>query len=244
MKLPRLRQGSKWAAVLKFGMAQWVGIFFLSQTVCAQGGTLKAEKAFEGKISYDVSYSGSAAEDFQIMNPPKKMDMLFKDGDFIIHMYGGAFPKTLLYINDSNRTYVIDLEKDQAYRGEKYKRKFKTALKATPTGDSLKILNHWCYGYKVTRPANPKLKMTASTITLYITGKYRVNLELFKGKGRSQAHFLLDGLQGCIPLKVITQEEYLTTTSVATLVRAAKFKTEDFRLPPGIKVRKGIDIRR
>jgi hypothetical protein len=218
--------------------------FVLAGGLRAQTGALKLEKPFEGRVSYDVSYTGPLAETIEITEPPKKMDMLFKDGDFIIHTYGGAFPKTLLYINDSNRTYVLDMKKGEAYRGEKYKRRFKKPLKATPTGDSLKILKHWCYGYKVERPGNAKLKIPAATITLYITGKYRVNLDYFKDRTRSQAYFLLGGVQGCIPLKVIIKEPTLTTENTAVLVQQAKYQTENFRLPQGIKLRRGLDIRR
>lgn len=210
----------------------------------AQTGALKLEKPFEGRISYEISYTGPIAELMETAEPPKKMDMLFKDGDFIIHTYGGGFPKTLLYINDSNRTYVLDMKKNEAYRGEKYKRRFKQPLKATPTGDSLKILKHWCYGYKVQRPGNPKRKIDPATITLYITGKYRVNLDFFKDRTRSQAYFLLDGLQGCIPLKIVIQEPKLTTENTAVLVQGGKYQTENFRLPQGIKLRRGVDIRR
>ena len=211
-------------------------LVLVSGLLQAQPGTLRDEKAFEGYISYAVSYSGPAAEDFKLMEPPKKMDMILKGGDFIVQMYGGAFSKSLLYINDSNRTYVVDVPKMTAYRQEKYRVRRKQPLKAVPTNDSLKIAGHMCYGFVATRPATPKTP--AAKIKLYVTGKVRVNLDLFKGKDRSHAYFLIDGLQGCIPLKIVVEEPHLITENLAVKLTRGTYELEQFRLPPGMKIKK------
>ncbi len=209
---------------------------FSASLLQAQPGTLRDEKAFEGYISYAVSYSGPAAEDFKLMEPPKKMDMIVKGGDFIVQMYGGAFPKSLLYINDSNRTYVVDVPKMTAYRQEKYRVRRKQPLKAIPTNDSLKVAGYMCYGFLASRPATPKTP--AAKIKLYVTGKVRVNLDLFKGKDRSHAYFLIEGLQGCIPLKIVVEEPHLVTENLAVKLTRGTYETEQFRLPPGMKVKR------
>lgn len=199
---------------------------------------------FEGSLTYEVTFKGTSAADYDLLKPNTKMDMHIRNGDFIVQMYGGAFPKTLLYINDSNRVFLVDMANKRIFRRERFRRRQADAPKAVPTGDSVQLAGVWCKGYTFFVAADAKTRRAATTTTLYASPKYRVNMSYFDGdKDRSQAYFLVDGLDGMIPLKIVVKTDELETTSLAYKVTPRALPAANFRLPEGFD-RANVDYRR
>lgn len=199
------------------------------------------EHFFEGLIKYQVEITGingspsKESQAFLEKKPCKNMDMFFKDGDFIINLYNGAFPTTRLFISDSNRVYTLDVQNTRAFRFEQYDTETATPPTALPTGNQLVVAGVPCQEYKVEKPGR--------TIIYYVSDKYKVNTKLFKGKTRAQAAFLTKGLDGKIPLKTIQKANGLQITTTAVKIEPQKLQKEQFRIPNGWKM-SGLDLRR
>jgi hypothetical protein len=200
----------------------------------AQTGTLEAGKYFEGIIQYTVGYWGEVKEFFQETKVNTKMDLVLSQGHFIIHMYGGTVEKTLLYNADSNWTYSIETEKKRVFLLEKHRQRVKAQPELTPTGDSLKVMGKWCHGYQFSKPATKKY--AASTTKLYIHPDYHINAAYYEGKDISQAYWSLNGLNGCIPLKIIYKDKDMLIESTAIIIRPMAFKPADFELPKDFQI--------
>lgn len=212
-----------------------VSLFLLATLAgWGQGATLDATTYFEGLVQYRVTYSGEVKETFDESKVNTNMDLALRNGHFIIQMYGGTVDKTLLYNADSNWTYSIDVAEKKIYLLEKHRQRVKQQPEVTPTGDSVKVLGKWCYGYRFSKPATPKYP--ASTTTLYINPEYRINLAYYEGKDISQAYWSLKGLQGCIPLKIVFEDPTMRIESTAERIRPMPLREEEFRLPPGFKI--------
>lgn len=205
-------------------------------TALAQPGTFEAEGYFEGLIQYSNKVSGEAAEFLRETEANTQMDLILKDGHFIIHMIGGQLEKTLLYNADSNWTYVLDPANERVFIYEKHRQRVKEQPKLTPTNDSVKVMGIWCHGYSFTKPATKKY--AASTTTLYIHPKYRVNLGYYPNTDVSQAYWTLEGLDGCIPLKIVFEDESMRIENTAFRITPMKLKYEQFKLPEEWKVLK------
>lgn len=199
------------------------------------------EHFFEGLIKYQVEITGingSSSKESQAFlekKPCKNMDMFFKDGDFIINLYNGAFPSTRLFISDSNRVYTLDVPNSRVFKFEQYNVETSTPPTALPTGNQLVVAGIPCQEYKVEKPGR--------TIIYYVSDKYKVNTKLFKGKTRAQAAFLTKGLEGRIPLKTIQKVNGLQITTTAVKIEPQKLQKEQFRIPNGWKM-SGWDLRR
>jgi hypothetical protein len=204
-------------------------------------GTQSVIKSFQGSVQYKISYSGTDAEEVIENEPPTAMDMFIRVPDFILHTRGGRFTKTLLYINDSNRVYSIDAKNKRAFRGEKYRVRRKPPM-AVATGDSAKILGQWCYAYRYTIAKSKYSK--ANTTTLWVTSKYRVDVAQFRPNSRAQAYFLVQGIGGCIPLRIEVEEATLKVVTEAVTISARSFPPVEFTIPKGMKVTRQLDYRR
>ena len=191
-------------------------------------------KYFEGTIIYNARYEGALAEFWRNNKVPTSMMLHIKDGDYIIHLYNTQFPTTMLYINDSDKTYILDLKNHRAFTKSKVKVEPEPPT-AVPLKDTLTVAGYKCRAYKVVKKDE--------TIIYYVSDAIRVNLEYFEGKKNAKAFFLTKGLDGRIPLKMIRKFDKSVVTSTATKVMWKKFESSQFRLPKGLKIL-GYDFRR
>lgn len=195
--------------------------FFILSMLFAQ----KA-KSFEGTIKYSVEITGPESDILLNNKPCTKMDMHFKDNNFIIHMYEGQLPMTRMYIADSSELYILDMNNEVAYRRDR-RESLNTEIKppkAIPTGDSAFVLNIKCAEYRVQKKGE--------YIFYYVTDLYRIDPALFAGKKDAQVNFLTLGLDGRIPLKTVRKSSTLTVTTKADQVIPRKLEVEQFRIPP------------
>ncbi len=197
-------------------------------------GTYATDEYFEGSITYVVEYEGAMADFWRNNEVPTSMTIHIKDGSYIIHLYNSRFPTTMLYVNDSDQTYILDLAQRRAFTKSKIKIEDKPP-KAVPTGDTLTVAGYFCKGYKVTKKDE--------TILYFVSDAIRVNLEYFKGKRNAKAFFLTEGLDGRIPLKMIRKFNRSTVITTAVKINRRKYKAVQFTLPPDITIL-GYDFRR
>lgn len=204
-------------------------------------GTQSAVKSFEGIVTYAITYDGADREAVELNEPPKTLVMYIRMPDFILHTRGGRFAKSLLYINDSNRVYSIDPKNNRAFSGEKFRVRRKPPV-ATATGDSMRVLGRVCYAYRFTTPATKR--EPARTTTLWVHPAYRVDVSLIRPNSRAQAYFLVQGIDGCIPLRIEVAEPSLTTVTTATAITPKALPAVEFTLPKGMTVLRQLDYRR
>jgi hypothetical protein len=139
-----------------------------------------AQGSFEGSVSYAIRVTGKDAQAFLENEPPKKMDLHVKEGNFIISLSGGRIGRTMLFIADSNETYIIDAANRRAFKETYYLDTVKTVPTAIATGKTVEIKGIPCKEYVVDKP---KLQ---EKIYYYVNDQYRVDMALYAGKIRSQ----------------------------------------------------------
>jgi hypothetical protein len=203
-------------------------ILFLAIT----GVHLQAQNTyFEGTIKYTIEYDGKAADALMLNKPVTRMDMHFKDNNFIIHTYEGQLPKTRLYIADSSEMYILDLSNNVAYRRDRLEDTSKVISPphAKFTGDTAVVAGMKCLVYKVSKPKEVTL--------YYVHDSIRINTALFKDKKDAQMNFLTHGLDGRIPLKTVRKTPEITITTSAVQVLPRKFKIDQFRIPAGTVIK-------
>ncbi|MCS6904697.1 MAG: hypothetical protein RML72_06285 [Bacteroidia bacterium] len=217
------------------------------------------EPAFCGFIDYEFKVEGEIAEDLAVLNDIRYMTLIIREGDFIVQLYGDnvgledhsnffdpynpippkirqVFPTTRIFLSDSNHMYIVDAANKRVFRNESYKVDDDEIPTAVPLGDSIKILNVMCYGYKAK-------KRNGEEIIFYISPKYRVDLSFFPPHTTARAAFLTKGLNGCIPLKTIRKNSERKIEIVATRIQRKNFKKEEFTIPKSFKIL-GYDYRR
>lgn len=205
-------------------------ILFISLVISALNSSAQV-KNFEGTIKYNVEISGPDAHILEQNKPCTKMDMHFKDNNFIIHTYEGQFPVTRMYIADSSELYIVDALNEVAYRRDKLEDTSKVIKppKAVFTGDSALVNNLTCAIYRVQKKDE--------YIFYYVHSDYRIDPALFEGKKDAQVNFLTIGLDGRIPLKTVRKTPNLTVTTTYTAIIPRKFEMGQFRIPKGFPVK-------
>jgi hypothetical protein len=216
------------------------------------------EPAFCGFIDFEFKVKGELAEELKLVNDIKYMTLILREGDFIIQLYGDeiagpqnpkhydpanpmlpqikqVFPTTRVFLSDSNRMYIVDAANRRVFKNESYELEKEAIPVAMPLGDSIKVLNVMCYGYKV--------KKKDEEIIFYISPKYRADLAFYPEGTAAKASFLTQGLGGCIPLKTIRKNAERTIEIVATRIQRKNLKKEEFSIPRGFKIL-GYDYRR
>lgn len=189
---------------------------------------------FEGTIEYSVEVKGSESQMLLENEPNTKMQMHVKDNNYIVKLQGGRYPKTFIFVADSNYEYSIDMKEMRAFRSSAYNNKGMVPMyKRTPAKSTEKqetINGIECTIYKAVHDS--------AYFTFWVSDKYRVNRELYKGKGRAQASFLVPGLNGMIPIKMVKVDKGLTMTLVMKSIKAEKFPKEQFLIPKEFTVKK------
>lgn len=184
---------------------------------------------FEGSVYYSITVTGKYATDFLANNPPKNMDMHIHKGNFLINLTGGQTPKTMLFVNDSSETYILDVPNQRVFKNEYY---FDTTKvkPAVLTADSGMVLGVKCKVYKLIKPGQ--------TIYYYVSDAYKVDLKPYAGKKDAKANYLTPGLEGRIPLKTVIKESGLVTTMVCTKITPRALEDSQFKFPTGWEIKK------
>ena len=192
-----------------------------------------AEPFFEGTLSFAVSMKGPQADMLKLNKPNNKMQMHIKEGDYIVNLMGGEYPKTFIFVADSNFEYSMDMANKRAYRfsmhSDMNKEIFKKEFVAKPTGNQVQVNGITCDEYK--------MKRDEIYFTYYVNDKYRVNIDHYPKTSRAKASFLAKGLDGRIPLKTIKKQRGLTVITEAKKVTRREFDPEQFRIPQGFEVK-------
>ncbi len=212
-------------------------IFLILLLAAHAGSYLRAQEPpipyFEGTLQFLVELQGPSAGVIMENEPNNKMQMHLRDGDYIINLYGGKYPKTMMFVADSNYEYTVDMANQFAYRFspfyDRVRENQEETATAKATGRTQEIQGVLCEEYQ--------MKHDSTLFTYYVSSEYRIDRSLYPAKPRAKISFLIDGLDGRIPLKTIKKQKGLTvTTTVAKIIRK-EFDVEQFRLPPGFTVK-------
>ncbi|MEL6670692.1 MAG: hypothetical protein AAFR61_00820 [Bacteroidota bacterium] len=203
---------------------------------------VKSQDFFEGTIKFKVEAKGPMAKMLKENEFNDELTMHMREGDYIVLLGGGRYPKTFLFIADSNYEYSIDMSKKMAYKfsphadkaRESARQAVKTPSMAKPTGKQQEVNQIMCDEYV--------MKKKDVIFYYYVHDDYRINRALFPKRTRAKASFLAQGLEGRIPLKTIKRQKDLMVITTATLIKPATFDKALFEIPPGFKV-KGRDYR-
>ncbi|MDP5169641.1 MAG: DUF4412 domain-containing protein [Bacteroidia bacterium] len=201
-------------------------------------GTLSAQSFFEGTMSFKVELSGEMAEMLAENEPHDQMTMHIKDGDYIVLLKGGRYPKTFLFVADSNYEYSIDAANQMVYKysahmdvnRETHQLEKNVDLKAENTGETAEVNGIMCQIYKFRKPD--------AVFYYYVSDDYRVDVSKYPENCRAKASFLADGLDGRIPLKTVRKEAKLTVVTTLTNVTPREFDLAQFRIPTGFALKK------
>ncbi|MEM6630521.1 MAG: hypothetical protein AAF694_12660 [Bacteroidota bacterium] len=188
---------------------------------------------FEGTISYDVSFSGPESRFIEANEPNTKLDMHLKGANYIINLKGGQYPKTFLFIADSNREYLVEATKGRAYKFSKfsdriYHEELDEEPKARGIGKKSAVNGIMCDVYL--------MKLPDTHFAYYVNDDYRVDLSAFPENCNSNASFLVNGLEGRIPLKTIKKQKGLTVTTTYDKIKTQSFDNKQFQIPSSFKV--------
>ena len=189
---------------------------------------------FEGSLAFEVEFKGQLAPMLKENEPNTKLLMHLKDADYIVQLSGGRYPKTFIFVADSNVEYSMDMANKRAFRYSSYadlsKEGAKTAPpKAVPTGKKEQVHGIWCEEYRVVADE--------SQFLYYVNDEYRVNLARFPSNAQSKASFLANGLEGRIPLKTIKRQQGLMAITTLTKATPREFDKEQFQIPPNFLVK-------
>ena len=185
--------------------------------------SLKAQSFFEGSLSYSISLDGKIAEDLNSNKPAQKMDMHIKGGDFIVQLYEARIPKTFLFISDSNHTYVVDAANQTYFLRDYYYDPDTVVPTAQIVKDTAHIMGHICRIYRVEKKG--------MVTYYYAPDDLRVDTRLYKGKDEAKANFLIEGLEGRIPLKTVIKKPGFETTILVTSIKPKVLAPNNFRIP-------------
>ncbi|MEZ4775724.1 MAG: hypothetical protein R3D00_21270 [Bacteroidia bacterium] len=201
-----------------------------SVSVFAQTGE---KKFFEGSIQFDVQMKGPMAEEIKKNEPNTQLLMHLKDGNYIVQLSGGQYPKTFIFISDSNYEYSMDMVNQRAFRFSSFsdlnKPEPQETAVAKATGNQQEVNGILCDEYK--------LRKDNALFTYYVNESYVINACLYPAHTRAKASFLAAGLNGKIPLKTIKQESGITVVTTATKISPKEFDAEQFRIPSSFEVK-------
>lgn len=205
---------------------------FLFFALFAGAAALRAQQPFEGTLVFQVSLQGPEAEQLKLNEPNTRLTLHLRGGDYIILLSGGQYPKTFLFLSDSNYEYSLDAASKRAFRFSPFSdlvRERDTA-QARPTGRSAEVMGIPCQEYA--------MRSDDARFLFYVSDDYRVDRSQYPKRPRSKASFLAAGLEGRIPLKTIKQQQGLIVTTSVSEIKPRTLSQEQFRIPPGFEVHK------
>jgi hypothetical protein len=208
-----------------------ISLFCILFTFAQEGET----SYFEGTITYEVKFSGAAAENLQVNEANNELVIHMKDGDYIINLKGGRYPKTFMYVNKKDIEYSVDVSEKKAYIYSSHTDINRETHKEEPpiaqnTGKSDEVNGIMCDIYR--------MKKGDDYFTFFVSDQYVVDLVFFEGKKRAKPLFLVKGLDGKIPLKIIRKTPNLTVVTTVKQFTPRTFSTEQFELPTDFEVSK------
>ncbi len=209
----------------------FIGLMLLTPFVGAQ-------PYFEGTMNFSVEFEGEMAQMLSDNEPNEQIIMHIKNGDYIVQLRGGRYPKTFLFIADSNYEYSIDQANNRAFRYgvhhdlnmETHELEQQYSLKAQPTGETAEVKGRECEIYRFRKPD--------AVFFYYVSDDYRVDMNQYPSPSRSKAAFLIEGLDGRIPLKTVRKEADLTVITTLTSINERAFNEAQFRIPADFTVKK------
>ncbi len=199
----------------------------------SKGQPLQNERTyFEGTISFEVDFKGADAGFITANEPNRKMDLHLKEGDYIVNLMGGKYPKTFLFVADSNREYLVDASKQIAYRHSTYTDRIYHNEQEPPiaknSGKKAQVNGILCDVYLMKQPD--------TYFAYYVNDDYKVDLGQFPDTTNSNASFLVKGLEGRIPLKTIKKQKTLTVTTTFKEIKPQTFNPKQFLIPKSFKI--------
>ncbi|MEM7180843.1 MAG: AAA family ATPase, partial [Spirochaetota bacterium] len=150
--------------------------------------------------------------------PNTKLTIHIRGGDYISLLKGGRYPKTFMFVADSNREYSINLARKMAFRYSPYSdrsKKEKTRPLAKKTGKTGLVNGIECEIYSV--------RTEDTQFMYYVHDDYKIDPGSFPKKIRARPFFLVPGLEGKIPLKVVKRQKQLTVTQEVKNIKAQAF---------------------
>lgn len=196
------------------------------------------DTSFEGTVVYNIRVSGRAAQEYLVNEPPKQMTMHVKDNNFIVKLSGGRIARTFLYIADSNHTYIVDFPNSRYFRRTYFNDTSTVKPVAVPTGETKKVQSRLCDEYVVKR------KDRKENTYYYVHDDFRVNTALFDTLDKAKADFLVEGLEGRIPLMKVIKTPNMETSVELAVIKREEFPSEAFRIPEGFSNKKKRDPRK
>jgi hypothetical protein len=200
----------------------------------AAGLYAQAEVApFEGTIEYDVRFSGPLSENLKTNEANNRLQMHLKGGDYIVNLIGGRYPKTFMYVNEKDVEFSIDANQRTAYVYSSHtdlNRETKDVPTARFSGKTAEVDGLSCEVFRMKKDDN--------LFVFFVSDKYQVDLSQFEGKKRAKPFFLVEGLNGRIPLKILRKSEGLTVETKVAKITPREFAPEQFRLPEGFTIDK------
>lgn len=212
-------------------------IFCLFLIAAQLGSLLHAQEPpvpyFEGTLQFLVELQGPTAGLIMENEPNTKLQMHLKDGDYIINLFGGKYPKTMMFVADSNYEYTVDMANQVAYRFSPFYDRVREGQEekaiAKPTGRTQEIKGVLCEEYQ--------MRHDSTFFSFFVNDEYRINTSLYPDKPRAKISFLIEGLEGRIPLKTIKKQKGLTVTTTVSTISPKAFDPEQFHFPKSFKVK-------
>ena len=208
-----------------------MSLFALSLVLFIQTAHSQSE-FFEGSFEYNIVMSGKHASYIMENEPNNKMMVHMKDNRFIVNLGGGRIPRTMLYVPDSNQTYIVDMPNKRMFLHTYFIDTDSIVPTATLTEKSETIKGHECQVYKVLKPKDK------TVVYYYVCDEFKMDVTKFDGHEGAKADFLTKGLEGKIPLKKVIKSPNLTTTITVFRIVPQEFKEELFYIPPGFTLKK------
>ncbi|MFK7922052.1 MAG: DUF4412 domain-containing protein [Bacteroidia bacterium] len=199
--------------------------------------SLVAQDFFEGSIHFKVQMSGAEAELLELNKPNSEMNMHLRGGSYIVQLYGGEYPKQFMFLADSNFEYSIDMTNQRAYRfsphsdinRSTHQVEKKKEYIAQATGKTDTISGVECQEFKLIKES--------VVFFYYVNDDIKVDLAAFPQPCRAKAAFLVDGLDGRIPLKTIRKTKEITVVTIADKVQRREFDEEQFLIPADFEIK-------
>lgn len=220
------------SSIKRIGFAVAV-IFYFGNTdsLFAQNG----EYFDSGSIQYLITYKGKGASDFKKNAPPTAMDLHIFEDNYIINLKAAPgdsirTPRTFLFIGDSNRRFIVDMQKQKYYLRDYYQGDtLVEAPRAAKGKDTLTIRGFKCHVYRVKKPN--------VTTYYYVSDDLRVNPKYFEGKD-AKADFMIKGLDGRIPIRKVVESNGIKATSEIQKITKVQHTSAMFRIPRGFERKK------
>ncbi len=204
--------------------------FLLAAFVASPRLQAQDNSYFQGSLYFQVTITGTQAEAIMLNEPNTKMLMHLSEGNYIVQLYGGRYPKTFIFLADSNYEYSMDMTNKRAFRFSSFSEKkenFDPPV-AKPTGKTAVVNGITCEEYY--------LKNEGIEFLYYVNDDYRAHTAAFPEEPRTKASFLTIGLDGRIPLKTIKKEPGLIVETTLVKVDQKTLDPGQFGIPKGFEV--------